>query len=570
MARFMYAVLFVTCPLFAHAQYTFTANIRYFGSCKGDKDPEWRAWMQEIEAMSVQMSWPTKQACEQQRRQIDGRSDSYTHTWKGHVYTCGAKVVTTPCTGRSPMGSGTANPYGVERGSSFYSVNPANENQDWSNDEIERRLALNGLQEENVDAPLTSDADFNDALEIDFSKPFVSLDLRRGGSNKFGPQEIYDFIDKGVLDQIHSDYLKEANIDILSIFLKEDKSEDDLAKIQDYLKWYEKQIDNAEKEKDASIISAIEYEDANLDLLQYTDYRLVTLDQIPEDHPMYRLMKLLDSCNSDPMNEGFHAGLYMKPGTNEYVLGFRGTEFPDGMLSDIGKMLAKRIVTEPGKSLTTHISEMIKDLTEGRLESFPDSWKTDVATDAGQAIGRVMTQYKMAAELGDVIKQIKEEYPDMSIRITGHSMGGGEGILAGAVSGQPTYVFNPAGVHPNTYEWAEVSGNVFRDNIKVISTRDDQLTNLQEGNGKGYALLNAGIKVLAGVHASQSGKDKESATRHGMQALPTAMGEKKVIVTNGGHSIEPIADLCIKRDYMLKRIRTMDESDLAPRIYLNE
>ena len=209
LARIIYAALFVACPLFAHAQYTFTANIRYFGSCKGDKAPEWRAWLQEIESMSVQMSWPTKQACEQQRRQIDGRSYSYTDSWKGRVYTCGAKVVTTPCTGRPLTGNGTANPYGAERGSSFYSVNPANENQDWSSDEIERRLALNGSPYGGSDTPLTADADFNYALENDFCKPFVSFNMRNGG---YTSEDFNSFPDLWKLVK-YGHNLPDANVD---------------------------------------------------------------------------------------------------------------------------------------------------------------------------------------------------------------------------------------------------------------------------------------------------------------------------------------------------------------------
>ena len=137
--------------LSANAQYTFTLNVSWSGNCSG-----YTAQMnQAIRGFQTQTinGFPTRELCEQTRAMC--------HQELGHIEivyydvktgkeikreatNCKLNVSTTPCTGRPMAGSvGTLNALGVSQGSSFYSANTANEIQNWSEDEMERMLALN-------------------------------------------------------------------------------------------------------------------------------------------------------------------------------------------------------------------------------------------------------------------------------------------------------------------------------------------------------------------------------------------------------------------------------------------
>lgn len=79
-------------------------------------------------------TFSNKNECEQSRMFV--MSQSYTDG------SCRVNYIASPCTG--PVGSsGNASIFNSNNGSSFYSTNPANEIRDWSNDDMERMLALN-------------------------------------------------------------------------------------------------------------------------------------------------------------------------------------------------------------------------------------------------------------------------------------------------------------------------------------------------------------------------------------------------------------------------------------------
>ncbi len=79
-------------------------------------------------------TFSSKYECERSRMFV--MSQSYTDG------SCRVSYIASPCTG--PVGSsGNASIFNSNNGSSFYSTNPANEIRDWSNDDMERMLALN-------------------------------------------------------------------------------------------------------------------------------------------------------------------------------------------------------------------------------------------------------------------------------------------------------------------------------------------------------------------------------------------------------------------------------------------
>lgn len=82
---------------------------------------------------------------------------------------------------------------------------------------------------------------------------------------------------------------------------------------------------------------------------------------------------------------------------------------------------------------------------------FMPNWSWDWIDDnASQGLGLGSEQYEDAIRLAQKINANKPENKELII--TGHSLGGGLATAAGAATGSETYAFNPAGVHPNTYE----------------------------------------------------------------------------------------------------------------------
>lgn len=79
-------------------------------------------------------TFSNKNECEQSRMFV--MSQSYTDG------SCRVNYIASPCTGPSGF-SNSVEVLGINKGSSFYSTNPVNEINDWSNDDMERMLALN-------------------------------------------------------------------------------------------------------------------------------------------------------------------------------------------------------------------------------------------------------------------------------------------------------------------------------------------------------------------------------------------------------------------------------------------
>ncbi len=105
----------------------------------------------------------------------------------------------------------------------------------------------------------------------------------------------------------------------------------------------------------------------------------------------------------DP-DSGFAATLFKRQKGNLYVLAFRGTE---GLVDP------------------------------------------DAVTDVAQGLGLPSEQYDLAIKLAAMAGALAERQ-GATLRLTGHSLGGGLATAAGLVNGQHSVVFNPAGVHRNT------------------------------------------------------------------------------------------------------------------------
>lgn len=507
----------------SYAQYTFSLNVSWSGNCSGYANQMNQA-IRSFKSQAIN-GFPTRELCEQTRAMC--------HQELGHIElvyydvktgkeikrqatNCKLNVTTTPCTGR-PLagGTGIVNALGVSQGTSFYSTNPAEEIWNWINDDMERIIAFDKNYQSMIRFKvLTGDPDFDDA------RTFVSLNTNDEVSSmitseyyhQYSEEEWANIYEKQILDEFQLEYKNKTGIDIKNILAKENKTEEDLKILSDYNQFKLDIAIEETKYKDLAILSALEYTDASTSLWEHTGYHSLDATNLPENSPLYNLANKIEHLNDHLLGmTGFHAGLYYNERTKEYAVAFRGTE----------------------KSIA------------------------DWYADGTQGGGHVPKQYKMAIEIGDIIRQIKELNPDIVINITGHSLGGGLATVAGKVSGCQTIVFNPAGLHPNTIEYAKQKETYVYKNfdLKVISTDDDPLTNVQEGKGRfkignfdiDAQVIRLGVKAIAYLGAKKITKQNQKAIDYATAALPEALGEKKYISTGEGHSIEPAADYYIRR-----------------------
>jgi len=93
---------------------------------------------------------------------------------------------------------------------------------------------------------------------------------------------------------------------------------------------------------------------------------------------------------------------------------------------------------------------------------------TDWKTNLVQGAGRNSEQYQQAVRLA----QKYSDTPDGKVTFTGHSLGGGLATTASAVTGRPAVVFNPAGVHNNTFERFDVDREDFRQKAEAGLVRN--------------------------------------------------------------------------------------------------
>ena len=159
----------------ANAQYTFQ-SITVAGSGSSSKATTILTWG----------PYGTREMCEQKRREVEIANSWSEPILGGRIE---AKTRTTPCSG--PGGSiGSVDVLGVSKGSSFYSTNPVNEINDWSNDDMDRLLALNSDYKNSSPVELSmgdekTDLARNRAREIAFvldtNKPFRSLNVGEDG-----------------------------------------------------------------------------------------------------------------------------------------------------------------------------------------------------------------------------------------------------------------------------------------------------------------------------------------------------------------------------------------------------
>lgn len=173
----------------ANAQLSFTISVEYTGTCRGEAQKMANMWLNQYEPQATGI--PTTQDCEKIRKIVNGLS-YFTRYGK---FSCGFKMKAGPCTGRPMSGPkiGVPNVKGVSEGTSFYSVNGAEEIKNWSEDEAMRRMGLNNTLQlsspSSFDYIIKGDASFNRALAIDREK-FRSLNVDENLNSSYYSEDL--------------------------------------------------------------------------------------------------------------------------------------------------------------------------------------------------------------------------------------------------------------------------------------------------------------------------------------------------------------------------------------------
>lgn len=143
----------------AVAQWRFTPSLNASG-CGNSLDDKiaWRAAEAQVNNWLNQgINFRSKVECEQSRQVVMGYSNNYGN--------CKIRFIASPCVGSGGT-MGNVDVLGVSKGSSFNSTNPVNEINDWSNDDMERMLALNPEYDTKMpETVATGDNDFDRIIE---------------------------------------------------------------------------------------------------------------------------------------------------------------------------------------------------------------------------------------------------------------------------------------------------------------------------------------------------------------------------------------------------------------------
>ncbi len=122
----------------------------------------------------------------------------------------------------------------------------------------------------------------------------------------------------------------------------------------------------------------------------------------------------------------------------------------------------------------------------------PGAGINDIKEDYVQAMGISSDQYNASVDLARKIQKAKEN-GDITgdVTITGHSLGGGLATIAGAATGYPTYTYNAAAVHEETYQRNGVDPSNTRHIQAYVGTKDP-LNGLQDNR---EVVLSGGVMV---------------------------------------------------------------------------
>lgn len=481
----------------ANAQYTFTCNGGFSGDCaKVSGVRELNQQLQQIMRQAF-AGFPDEASCNQARNIVNNIKSQAEIILGGKRYNCHFKLNALPCTGR-PIGGtnvGTPNVLGVSQGSSFFSTNTVNDIKNWSEDDMERMLALDQKHQplENK-AIATGDVYFDRTRStlpvIDPDKPFRSLNVDENlGSNDYSAdlsmrdgfskvemandfsllankENVQRYVDasqgltvpylvnpQDITQLLHMDFKLVSGFDVDAIMQKLPSERTDAEKqaLNDYKQYrtevIEKMadeidviIDNSKdkKELDGAILAYDVYGTDKDNYLQYTNYNKVQINEIEDGNPIKNVAEAINICNETRDDTGIHVELYYNSKTNTYVISCAGSDDKEDWLYN----------------------------------------------NAANALGGEVPQYNMAKVIADAIDMIPKNGRDnLNIEVVGHSLGGGMASIIGLVTGINTKTYNAARVPESFLKENGLLDKVRNGDIHNISayhTSTDLLTSAQQ------------------------------------------------------------------------------------------
>lgn len=531
MKKIVMSLGFIIVSQMAVAQWRFTVSLSTSG-CGNSMDEKiaWKAAEAQVNYWMGEgyVTFQSKSECEQSRMFVMSQSFN-----QGN---CKIRYIASPCTG-SGGASGSVDVLGISKGSSFYSTNSVNEIKDWSEDDMERQLALNPGNNSSTPEEISMGDEREDLLRkqfrkttsftIDPQKPFVPINMREGGSSTIISEDLIPPkvipADERMVSMYLENVKKESapvavNTDNYIAWIKEQFEMvsgydiDDILKtigrttqqnevLRNYREFEKRLLDEAKKQLDKylnPIEKSQEKKEVDMAILAFdsygkdengyifkTDYKRVEFNKIALNDPIRELANKLTSCNLTSFETGFNAVLYHNDKTNEYTIAFEGSAFPSfGKSSEI--TTASKIA--PSLDFDMNSKEYVVNALGIEMRIPQDLWNDWGKNNALQAAGRIASQFQMAKEIADIINA-SPELKNMNINFTGHSLGGGLASVAGLSTGKPTYTYNAEGVSDkilDNFGLLEKKNN--KDyNITAYHTDNDILTNTQkwaQGEGK--------------------------------------------------------------------------------------
>lgn len=483
MKRSLLSVVFLALAglIPANAQYTFSLDVSWSGNCDG-YTAQMNQAMGKYKSQSIS-GFPTRELCEQSRIMCEQILTHIAVAAGLKTANCKISYTTTPCTGRPMAGTvGTLNALGVSQGTSFYSVNSANEIQNWSSDDMERMLALDKRSFFPEPTSLsTGDIDYDNARnKVGCSLPYIGDGVFKGipdtpliESNTLGQVNLdnvnrylensqglgiaYMVNPQNLSSMLQKHYLSLTGYDINAIMNKMDKNDAEKQAVIDYNEYVSRmcdqmaseieqqmaRIDLSEEKKqiDMAIIAKDCYGDDDMGYLGMTDYRRITLDNIADPY-VKSIAEAINFCNATHDETGFNAVLYYNENTGAYVIGCEGSSMPS---IEVGTKYY------PFMERNDETGDITLSLALGGIP-LSATFSQDNINDWGlnniiQAFGGTAAQFELAHTIGNAINMLPQDVRNnLDLSITGHSLGGGLASVIGLATGKPTYTYNAEGV----------------------------------------------------------------------------------------------------------------------------
>lgn len=495
------------------------------------------------------------QECNAFRSMVISQSYSYGN--------CRVRFNVSPCTGCPSGAAGDANILAIGQGSSFYSVNGAEEIRNWSEDDMERMIALNKEYQDMTPSMLTTgddeldqrlamlndnNHDLEDYMIVGgaripvsvLNKPFVSVNMRED-LNKVEMANDFSYLANKENVQKYVDYCQKLSDLFLDL---EHPFDGDLTML---LHQKFRDASNFDVDVIMQMLPSQRSDEEKQALIDYQAFRKEVTDKIiadindkiaqineSEGYREYEMAILADNCYTNSKGEFIQDSNYQRVLTN-----FLSEGDPITGLSSLIDNL-NSTYTKTGFHAEIYYNKITNEYT---LAFEGTNQLRDAITDYELATGKVPEQYHMANKIAEYINSPNFS-SNIRLNITGHSLGGGLASIVGLSTGKPTYTFNAAGISRNVISTFGLNKNVEDKvyNIKAFQAKYDMVTLAQESVvGKAVSnVVASGISVVLSSNPfSDEGRRLQTEISRGNIAAAT-IGDKKKIEGGGIHFMSDV------------------------------